>query len=350
LYIGTGGSARLTIASTGAATFSSSVDIAQSGTIRGYSGTTGAGMFLAYGSAGAGIGSIYSYNYSTSTYGGTVIDGSYVAFYNSGSEKVRITGGNVGIGTTSPSDKLVVEGSDNYITSKSTTNVAGFKMINTLGTSLMAQVNYSLVFDHLGTERMRITSGGNVLIGTTSDSGYKLDVNGTGRFSGNVDLITSSNVVFTLDALSTLTSAFIFKGSGTERGRISFSNSSTMVFSIGSSVSPYLSVVSTGAATFSSSVSATGFFETSDRTQKTLISDNVLIKGIENITAKTYLKNNKEEIGYFAQDFKGVLDSSINVGENGVLSLSYTQVHTAKIASLESRVKELENKLMKYEA
>ena len=33
-------------------------------------------------------------------------------------------------------------------------------------------------------KRMRLTNGGNFLIGTTTDSGYKLDVNGTGRFSG----------------------------------------------------------------------------------------------------------------------------------------------------------------------
>jgi hypothetical protein len=33
-------------------------------------------------------------------------------------------------------------------------------------------------------DRLIVTSGGNVLIGTTTDAGYKLDVNGTGRFSG----------------------------------------------------------------------------------------------------------------------------------------------------------------------
>lgn len=32
-------------------------------------------------------------------------------------------------------------------------------------------------------ERMRLSSGNNLLIGTTTDSGYRLDVNGTGRFS-----------------------------------------------------------------------------------------------------------------------------------------------------------------------
>jgi hypothetical protein len=42
-------------------------------------------------------------------------------------------------------------------------------------------------------ERMRITSGGNVLIGTTTDAGFKLDVNGTGRFS-NDSIINSITV------------------------------------------------------------------------------------------------------------------------------------------------------------
>ena len=36
------------------------------------------------------------------------------------------------------------------------------------------------------TERLRIRNSGNVLIGTSTDSGYKLDVSGTGRFTGNV--------------------------------------------------------------------------------------------------------------------------------------------------------------------
>ena len=37
----------------------------------------------------------------------------------------------------------------------------------------------------VGSERMRIANTGNVLINTTTDAGYKLDVNGTARVSGN---------------------------------------------------------------------------------------------------------------------------------------------------------------------
>jgi hypothetical protein len=48
-------------------------------------------------------------------------------------------------------------------------------------------------FGIAGGEKMRITSGGNVLIGTTTDSGYKLDVNGTGRFSGKIAIGNISN-------------------------------------------------------------------------------------------------------------------------------------------------------------
>jgi hypothetical protein len=36
--------------------------------------------------------------------------------------------------------------------------------------------------------RMQLTAGGNLLVGTTTDNGYKLDVNGTGRFNGTMSL------------------------------------------------------------------------------------------------------------------------------------------------------------------
>ena len=62
------------------------------------------------------------------------------------------------------------------------------------------------------TKVMTINTSGNVLIGTTTDGGYKLDVNGTGRFSGNeltvsgnnpaLNLITTNPVLYSYIALT----------------------------------------------------------------------------------------------------------------------------------------------------
>ena len=86
------------------------------------------------------------------------------------------------------------------------------------------------------------------------------------------------------------------------------------------------------------------FFESSDATLKTLVEDNYQAKGIESVVAKLYIKNGKEELGYFAQDLQDVLPSAVSKGSDGLLNLSYREVHTAKIAYLEERLKQLENK------
>lgn len=114
---------------------------------------------------------------------------------------------------------------------------------------------------------VRITQGGNFMIGTITDSGYKLEVNGQVR--------------------------------------------------------------------------ASAFFESSDKRLKKEISDNPIINGIKDIKPKLYIKDGKEELGYYAQELEQILPSAVNEGKDGFLSLSYIQVHTAKIAQLEGEVSEL---------
>jgi len=111
------------------------------------------------------------------------------------------------------------------------------------------------------------------------------------------------------------------------------------------SLTTKLTIASTGAATFSSTCTATGFFESSDSRLKTLIQDNYQTKGIASITPKLYTKNGKVELGYYAQDFVGILDSAVSKGEDDMLSLSYREVHTAKIYALEQEIKELKAKM-----
>ena len=105
-------------------------------------------------------------------------------------------------------------------------------------------------------------------------------------------------------------------------------------------------------AQFASSLTAASFFESSDSRIKTLIKDDYKVLGIESIKARLYFKDGKEEVGYYAQDFQSILPSAVTEGKDGILSLSYTQVHTAKISIIEDevtilkrRVAELESKL-----
>ncbi len=111
-----------------------------------------------------------------------------------GSDFYINSSGNVGIGTSIPTDKLTVNGNiglgGNKIYNGSASNSAGIDFSD-------AQVDlhgyYGIRFfastAGIGsmTERMRIVNNGNVLIGTTTDSGYKLNVNGT-AYASEFDL------------------------------------------------------------------------------------------------------------------------------------------------------------------
>ena len=124
-------------------------------------------------------------------------DGSYsghITFRTKGStvgatqsERMRITGaGNVGIGTSSPSAKLDVAGTVNAYGNGSValqwgdTSALGALSFDTSANPVIRSVSSKpLVFQTNGAnERMRITSAGNVGIGTTAPA-YTLDVNGT---------------------------------------------------------------------------------------------------------------------------------------------------------------------------
>jgi hypothetical protein len=328
-------------------------------------------------------------------------------FYTNATERMRITSaGNVGIGTTSPSSKLQIQGTGTgaWLTINRTdsgSNIVDFTQSGTrlgylgyIGNDLIINnaATSNIQFNSAGIERMRITSGGNVLVGTTTDAGFKLDVVGTARISGVATFsssVTANNAVFNgvstinlkVQNAATANTSVLIQSYGSEvagenasilfksaanntdttyaKGLVSFVNNGTgagrgsLIFAVNNSASSTqvsasdakLTIDSTGAATFASSVTATSFFESSDKTLKTLITDNYQAEGIELVTAKLYTKNGKEELGYFAQDVQAILPSAVNVGSNGLLSLSYREVHTAKIARLEKRVEELEKQL-----
>lgn len=97
----------------------------------------------------------------------------------------------------------------------------------------------------------------------------------------------------------------------------------------------------TGLATIGGTITSFASYETSDKRLKTLLEDNPLID-TSSITPKRYLKEGKEEIGYFAQDVQEILPFAVKQDANSFLSLSYRDIFVAKIYALEQRVKELE--------
>jgi hypothetical protein len=128
-------------------------------------------------------------------------------FYTSGTERMRInSSGNVGIGTASPTEKLHVVGVaqilDDAARGRITFQISStqndlYSTTNGFGSyrNLRLSSNELILCSNGPTERMRITSAGNVGIGTTSpESGWKFDVAGIatmGSTSGNGRLYIS---------------------------------------------------------------------------------------------------------------------------------------------------------------
>jgi hypothetical protein len=230
-----------------------------------------------------------------------------------------------------------------------------------LGTRFSAQAIY-------------INSGGNVTIGSTSDTGDKLFVSAVNGGNGNItasgrisysvgfsaytpDGLFSANAlpgrIFTPSGSDRIRFGYFDQGGGQYWGRIGFQGNTN--WSLGTSQGGHSFSIGTnngnneflinnaGAATFSSSVTASSFFESSDARLKSNITN--LDVDVRSILAKHYIKEGVEEIGYLAQDVESILPSAISKRKDGYLDLSYRQVHTAKIAYLEKRITELESQL-----
>jgi hypothetical protein len=123
---------------------------------------------------------------------------------SSGNLLLQSQGGNVGIGTSNTD----LENGGGQIIYNSTVPRLAFRN-STSGTTgldgtdlaLVSSDFYifnreagSIIFGTSGTDKMRIFLDGNVFIGTSpSNAGYKLDVNGTGRFSSAVTITASTS-------------------------------------------------------------------------------------------------------------------------------------------------------------
>jgi hypothetical protein len=110
-----------------------------------------------------------------------------IRFFTAGAnERMRIThAGFVGIGTDSPDGILDVSSAStiNAYYTKTATPCTFHTQVQTSAVIMGTTTNHNLQFKANGGVRMTLQPGGNVGINDTTPS-YKLDVNGTGRFTG----------------------------------------------------------------------------------------------------------------------------------------------------------------------
>lgn len=259
-----------------------------------------------------------------------------IAFTEGGAESMRIdSSGNVGIGTSSPYSKLdIVQGtagfgSWKYCTSLNATDYPALRFLATTGNTgnLIAHDAGNLVFLNgttatvAGTERMRINSSGELLIGTTTSlaSGLTVSAGNGPQFSLNT---------------TTRYTQLNFYNSGTQKGFIVFDNTDTRLIIQNASAGVYLA--SGGTSWISNS---------DERLKENLLPITDAVNKVSTLRAVTgnYINdaNKKSRSFLIAQDVKAILPEAVDLSNPDQLGIAYTDV----IPLLVAAIKELKSEI-----
>jgi hypothetical protein len=312
-----------------------------------------------------------AYSFSDDTNNGMYrITTDTLGFSTAGSEKLRISSaGNVGIGTSNPSEKLdvngnlIVSGNFNnlYVGGKTNSNVDGIRMLCAGDDSYIdcrggSGLNFRLDDTTGDTQRIKFHSGGNVSIGNTNNT-YKLDVQGTGNFAGNLQISTGDQATTRLLLKNTNSAGgrtFALVGGIHNVTQDGFSIYDTVAAAtrlailntgnvgIGNNNDTYKLDVS-GTGRFTSTVTATNFILSSDKTLKDNISDintdHVDVKW-KNFELKS--EPGVKRAGVVAQELEEKHPEFVRTDKDGIKSVAYIDLLIAKIAELEARLEKLE--------
>jgi hypothetical protein len=249
-------------------------------------------------------------------------------FMSSGSTKVTIkASGNVGIGMTNPLVPLDVEGkirsndsnSGDYLEIFCDGSVSGDSYIENTNNNIQIKSASDTVFSNNSSERMRISNSGDVTIGKTTAALGRLDVSGT--------LVMS---VGTTARFKTFYSGgFTFINGGVSGNDIYF----------GAPTSYTQNIRVQGTGIFNSTVTATNFILSSDKTLKENVKD-IDTKHIDVNWKNFELKSEPgvKRSGVIAQELEKKHPEFVRTNEDGLKSVAYIDLLIAKIAELEARL------------
>jgi hypothetical protein len=240
---------------------------------------------------------------------------------------------------------------------------------------------------------MSIFSDGNVGINTSVNAGYRLDVNGTGRFTGDlkadtrigvgvsplhdihiskagqdtaiVTEVTSTNRAATNNSLSNVAGVSIaafgstYPESGGSRwagragvyintgkpnqtfnvwiGNKTIMNSLNTGWTAIGQNDPIAFFHVQGSAVVDGSMSANSYITTSDKRKKDIISQD------GELAIYRFKGNDQIHYGYIAQDMRALYPHQVSKGRDGMLSLNYVEILVKKVHDLEKEIQLLKN-------
>jgi hypothetical protein len=139
-----------------------------------------------------------------------------VVFRQNNTEAMRLTSTGLGIGTSSPSRKLEVNGISRFTDGTSNVEITNGGGVGYIG----PQTNHPFAFQTNNTERARITSGGDLLVGTTTAAGEGFTLYPFGSSGGPL-------LVWNRASTTNTTTAADFRNATASVGNITYTNTAT---------------------------------------------------------------------------------------------------------------------------